>query len=66
MLHPFNPVNTVRGFVTENFWSQSYSLRNLSGVIWTILVYNTPNLAYLGTLVKLISQLSIAKIQFHF
>ena len=26
-------------FVTENFWSQSDSLRNLSGVIWTILAY---------------------------
>ena len=37
-------------FVTENFWSQSDSLSNLHGVIWTILAYNTPNLAYLRTL----------------
>ena len=26
-------------FVTEDFWSRSDSLRNLSGVIWTILAY---------------------------
>ena len=26
-------------FVTENFWSRSDSLRNLRGVIWTILAY---------------------------
>ena len=25
-------------FVTENFWSRSDSLHNLSGVIWTIIL----------------------------
>ena len=36
-------------FVTENFWSRSDSLRNLRGVIWTILAY----LRTLGTLARM-------------
>ena len=41
-----------QNFVTENFWSWSNSLRKLSGVIWTILAQNMPNLAYLRTLME--------------